>query len=59
MVSLTILLHQSSLLGVSIAHLIGSEKHGTLRYCFGYRKLDSITIKDVYFIPRMDQCIYT
>ena len=30
---------------------------GSLRFCIDYRKLNSITIRDSYPMPRMDECI--
>ena len=33
------------------------KKDGTLRFCIDYRKLNAITIRDSYPIPRMDECI--
>ena len=33
------------------------KKDGTLRFCVDYRHLNSITIRAVYSIPRMDEYI--
>ena len=30
---------------------------GSLRFCVDYRKLNAVTVKDTYPIPRMDECI--
>ncbi len=30
---------------------------GMLRFCVDYRKLNAITVRDTYPIPRMDECI--
>ncbi len=35
------------------------KKDGKLRFCIDYRKLNSMTVKDSYPIPRMDECIDT
>jgi Reverse transcriptase (RNA-dependent DNA polymerase) len=32
---------------------------GSLRFCIDYRKLNAITVRDTYPIPRMDECIYS
>ena len=33
------------------------KKDGKLRFCIDYRKLNEMTIKDSYPLPRMDECI--
>lgn len=33
------------------------KKDGSLRFCIDYRKLNGLTMKDSYPIPRMDECI--
>ena len=33
------------------------KNDGSVRFCIGYRKLNLMTIKDAYPIPRMDECI--
>ena len=33
------------------------KKDGTLRFCIDYRRLNLVTIRDSYPIPRMDECI--
>ena len=33
------------------------KKCGKLRFCVDYRKLNSVTIKDAYPLPRIDECI--
>ncbi|CAN8076676.1 unnamed protein product, partial [Agarophyton chilense] len=30
---------------------------GSLRFCINYRKLDAVTVRDTYPLPRMDECI--
>lgn len=35
------------------------KKDGTLRFCVDYRKLNSVTVKDVYPLPRIDACLDT
>ena len=30
---------------------------GSLRFCVDYRKLNEITVKDTYPLPRMDECL--
>ena len=35
------------------------KKHGTLRFCVDYRKLNSVTVKDDYPLPRIDACLDT
>lgn len=31
------------------------KPHGTPRFCVYYRRLDLVTVKDAYLIPRMDE----
>ena len=33
------------------------KKDGTLRFCVDYRRLNAVTLRDSYPIPRMDECI--
>ena len=33
------------------------KKDGSLRFCIDYRRLNTLTIRDSYPIPRMDECI--
>jgi len=33
------------------------KKDGSLRCCIGYRQLNSVTRKNVYFLPRIDDCL--
>ena len=37
--------------------MFAPKKDGRLRFCIDYRKLNLMTIKDSYPIPRMDECI--
>ena len=39
--------------------LFAPKKDGRLRFCIDYRKLNTMTIKDSYPLPRMDECIDT
>jgi len=32
---------------------------GSVQFCIEYRKLNMMTVKDAYPIPRMDECIYS
>ena len=38
---------------------IVSKKHGSLRFCFDYRKLNDLTVKDSYPLSRIDECLDT
>ena len=33
------------------------KKDGTMRFCVDYPKLNAVTIRDSYPLPRMDECI--
>lgn len=35
-----------------------SKKYGSLRSYRDYRKVNAVTVKDAYRIPRMDKCLY-
>ena len=39
--------------------LFAPKKDGKLRFCIDYRKLNTMTVKDSYPLPRMDECIDT
>jgi hypothetical protein len=34
-----------------------SKPDGSTRFCVDYRRLDAITVRDFYTLPRMDECI--
>ena len=38
------------------SNVVMVKKDGTLRFCVDYRKLNSVTVKDVYPLPRIDAC---
>lgn len=42
---------------MGIADSLCAEKDGTLRFCVDYRRLNALTVRDSYPIPRMDECI--
>lgn len=37
--------------------MFAPKKNGTLRFCVDYRRLNSVTVRDTYSIPKMDECI--
>ncbi len=37
--------------------LFDPKKDGKLRFCVDYRKLNTLTVRDSYPLPRMDECI--
>ena len=39
--------------------VIVSKKDGSLRFCVDYRKLNYLTVKDSYPLPRIDECLDT
>ena len=39
--------------------VIVSKKDGSLRFCIDYRKLNDLTVKDSYPLPRIDECLDT
>ena len=44
---------------MGITSSIGKKKDGTLRYCIDYRKLNAVTRKDNYPLPRIDESLDT
>jgi hypothetical protein len=34
-----------------------TKKDGTIRFCIDYRKLNEVTVKDAYPLPRIDECL--
>jgi Reverse transcriptase (RNA-dependent DNA polymerase) len=34
-----------------------TKSDGTIRFCVDYRKLNALTVKDSYPLPRMDECL--
>lgn len=36
-----------------------AKKDGTTRFCVDYRRLNDVTVKDAYPLPRVDECIDT
>ena len=39
--------------------VIVAKKDGSLRFCIDYRKLNDLTVKDSYPLPRIDECLDT
>lgn len=37
--------------------LFAPKKDGTLGFCIDYQKFNSITIRDIYLTPKVDECI--
>jgi len=37
--------------------VVVKNKDGSLRYCVGYRKINSVTRRDAYPLPRIDACL--
>jgi hypothetical protein len=49
--------HRTSHQRVGFAVALVAKPDGSLRFCIDYRKLNAITIRDTYPLPRMDECI--
>lgn len=41
----------------ALLFVFATKRHGSLRSCVGYRKLNNVTVYGSYLIPRMDECI--
>ena len=37
--------------------VLAPKKDGTLRFCVDYRRLNAMSVRDSYPLPRMDECI--
>lgn len=37
--------------------LIVAKKDGNMWFCIEYRRLNSMTVKNTYHLPRMDECV--
>ena len=37
--------------------VLAPKLDGSLRFCVDYRRLNAMTVRDSYLIPRMDECI--
>ena len=37
--------------------LLVRKKDGSIRFCIDFRKLNSVTRKDAYPLPRIDECL--
>ena len=48
---------QSSSSEWAAAPIICMKKDGKIRYCMDYRKLNSVTYKDAFPLPRIESCI--
>ena len=45
--------------GIGVANHFGSEKNGSTRFCVNYQKLNDVTRKDAYQLPRIDTTLST
>ena len=48
---------ERSVSGWSSSVILVRKKDGSLRFCFDYRRLNEISQKNVYPLPRIDTCL--